>query len=111
MLGRIAAALIAYLLCIFHFNNAMTSVAGLFGLTGFWALFIPSALIGLAVYKITDLDNWGIWDAAGFLIIGSILMLALTNDPKATLMQLTQGVVGFSVAAILGALALRGGKN
>ena len=109
MLGRVAAALIAYLLCIFHFSDAMTSVAGLFGLTGFWALFIPSALIGLAVYRIADLDNWGIWDAASFLVIGSIAMLAMTGNPEATMYELIKGVVSFSVAAILGALALRGG--
>ena len=111
MLGRIAASIIAYLLCIFHFQNSMVAVGQLFGLSGFWALFIPSALVGLAIYRITDLDSWGLWDAASFLVIGSILMLALTSDPKATLLQLTQGVVGFSVAAILGALALRGGRS
>lgn len=109
MLGRIAVALIAYLLCIFHFNDAMTSVAGLFGLTGFWALFIPSALIGLSVYRIADMDNWGVWDAAAFLVIGSIAMLAMTGNPEATMYELVKGVVSFSVAAILGALALRGG--
>jgi len=109
MLGRIAAALIAYLLCIFHFSDAMTSVAGLFGLTGFWALFIPSTLIGLAVYRIADLDHWGVPDAAAFLIIGSIAMLAITGNPEATMYELIKGVVSFSVAAILGALALRGG--
>ena len=111
MLGRVAAALIAYILCIFHFSDAMTSVAGLFGLTGFWALFIPSALIGLAVYRIADLDNWGIWDAASFLVIGSIAMLAMTGNPEATMYELIKGVVSFSVAAILGALALRGGAK
>ncbi|WP_246112320.1 hypothetical protein [Thermococcus aciditolerans] len=87
----------------------MTSVAGLFGLSGFWALFIPSALIGLAVYRIVDLDNWGVWDAAAFLTIGSIAMLAMTGNPEATAYELIKGVVSFSVAAILGALALRGG--
>ena len=111
MLGRVTAALIAYLLCIFHFSDAMTSVAGLFGLTGFWALFIPSALIGLAVYRIADLEHWGVWDAAGFLVIGSTALLAMTNDPEATAYELVKGVVSFSVAAILGALALRGGKS
>ncbi|NJE75975.1 hypothetical protein E3E37_03430 [Thermococcus sp. ES12] len=109
MLGRIAVALIAYLLCIFHFSDAVTSVASLFGLTGFWALFIPSTLIGLAVYRIADLDSWGLWDAASFLVIGSIIMLAMTSDPEATAYELVKGVVSFSVAAILGALALRGG--
>lgn len=108
MLGRVAAALIAYLLCI-HFSDAMTTVGQLFGLTGFWALFIPSALIGLSVYRIADLDNWGLWDAAGFLVIGSIAMLAMTGNPEATMYELVKGVVSFSVAAILGALALRGG--
>ena len=109
MLGRIAAALIAYILCVFEFNDAMTTVGQLFGLSGFWALFIPSALIGLSVYRIADLDNWGIWDAASFLIIGSIAMLAMTGNPEATMYELIKGVVSFSVAAILGALALRGG--
>ncbi len=109
MLGRIAAALTAYLLCIFHFSDSMTTVGQLVGLSGFWALFIPSALIGLAVYRIADLDNWGVWDAASFLIIGGIAMLAMTSDPKATMFELVKGVVSFSVAAILGALALRGG--
>ncbi|WP_367884206.1 hypothetical protein [Thermococcus sp. JCM 11816] len=87
----------------------MTTVGQLVGLSGFWALFIPSALIGLAVYRIADLDNWGVWDAASFLIIGGIAMLAMTSDPKATMFELVKGVVSFSVAAILGALALRGG--
>lgn len=109
MLGRITVALIAYLLCVFEFQDSMVTVGQLFGLSGFWALFIPSALIGLSVYRIADLEHWGVPDAAGFLIIGSIIMLALTSDPTATLLQLTQGVVSFSVAAILGALALRGG--
>ncbi|EHR77954.1 hypothetical protein OCC_02847 [Thermococcus litoralis DSM 5473] len=109
MLGRIAAALIAYLLCIFHFSDSMTTVGQLFGLSGFWALFIPSTLVGLAVYRISDLDRWGLWDAASFLIIGSIALLAMTNDPEATAYELVKGVVSFSVAAILGALALRGG--
>lgn len=109
MLGRIAAALTAYLLCIFHFQDSIMTVGQLFGLTGFWALFIPSALIGLAVYRISDLDSWGIWDAASFLVLGSIIMLAMTSDPEATAYELVKGVVSFSVAAILGALALRGG--
>lgn len=109
MLGRITVALIAYLLCIFHFNDAMTTVGHLLGLNGFWALFIPSTLVGLAVYRIADMDNWGIWDAASFLVIGSIAMLAMTGNPEATMYELIKGVVSFSVAAILGALALRGG--
>lgn len=111
MLGRIAVALVAYLLCIFHFNSAMVTVGQLFGLSGFWALFIPSALIGLAVYRIADLDNWGLWDAVSFLVVGSIAMLAMTNNPQATMFELVKGVVSFSVAAILGALALRGGGS
>ena len=112
MLGRIAAALIAYLLCIFHFQNSMITVGQLFGLSGFWALFIPSALIGLSVYRIADPDTWGLWDAAGFLIIGSIIMLAMTGNPKATAYELVKGVVGFSVAAILGArAAITGGEK
>lgn len=109
MLGRVSAALIAYILCIFHFQDSMVTVGQLFGLTGFWALFIPSALVGLSVYRIADLDSWGLWDALGFLIIGSIAMLAMTNNPQATAFELIKGVVSFSVAAILGALALRGG--
>ncbi len=111
MLGRVAAALIVYFLCIFHFNSAMTSVGQLFGLTGFWALFIPSALVGLSVYRIADPDTWGLWDAAGFLIIGGIAMLAMTGNPEATAFEMVKGVVSFSVAAILGALTLRGGRN
>nr|ADF80232.1 t26-8p [Thermococcus sp. 26/2] len=111
MIGRIAAALIAYLLCIFHFNDAMTTVGHLFGLNGFWALFIPSALIGLSVYRIADPDTWGLWDAVGFLIIGGIVMLAMTGNPEATAYEMVKGVVGFSVAAILGALTLRGGRD
>jgi len=111
MLGRIAVALVAYLLCIFHFSDAMTSVAGLFGLTGFWALFIPSALVGLSVYRIADPDTWGLWDAVGFLIIGGIAMLAMTGNPEATAFEMIKGVVSFSVAAILGALVLRGGRG
>ncbi len=109
MLGRITVALIAYLLCIFHFQDSMVTVGQLFGLTGFWALFIPSALIGLSVYRIADLDNWGLWDATSFLVVGSIAMLAMTGNPEATMYELIKGVVSFSVAAILGALALRGG--
>lgn len=109
MLGRVAAALIAYVLCVFEFGESMTTVGQLFGLSGFWALFIPSALIGLSVYRIADLEHWGVPDAAGFLIIGSIALLAMTNDPAATAYELIKGVVSFSVAAILGALALKGG--
>lgn len=111
MLGRITAAIIAYLLCIFHFQDSMVAVGQLFGLSGFWALFIPSALVGLAIYRITDLDSWGVWDAVSFLLIGSIAMLAITSDPETTLFELIKGVVSFSVAAILGALALRGGRG
>jgi len=111
MLGRIAVALIVYLLCVFHFNSAITAVGQLFGLSGFWALFIPSALIGLSVYRIADPDTWGLWDAVGFLIIGGIVMLAMTGNPEATAYEMVKGVVSFSVAAILGALALRGGKS
>lgn len=111
MLGRIAVALVAYILCIFHFNSAMTTVGQLFGLSGFWALFIPSALIGLSVYRIADPDTWGLWDAVGFLIIGGIAMLAMTGNPEATAFEMIKGVVSFSVAAILGALVLRGGRS
>ncbi|MFA4700141.1 hypothetical protein [Pyrococcus kukulkanii] len=111
MLGRVAVALIAYLLCIFHFKDAMTSVGQLFGLQGFWALFIPSTAVGLSVYRIADLDDWGVWDAAAFLTIGTIAMLAITSDPGATIYELVKSVVGFSVAAILGALALRRGSH
>jgi hypothetical protein len=109
MLGRVAVALIAYLLCVFHFQNSMVTVGQLFGLSGFWALFIPSALVGLSVYRIADLDHWGLWDAVAFLVVGSIAMLAMTGNPAATMYELVKGVVSFSVAAILGALALRGG--
>ena len=111
MLGRIAVALVAYLLCIFHFNSAMVTVGQLFGLSGFWALFIPSALVGLSVYRIADPDTWGLWDAVGFLIIGGIAMLAMTGNPEATAFEMIKGVVSFSVAAILGALVLRGGRS
>ncbi|AEH25090.1 hypothetical protein [Pyrococcus yayanosii] len=111
MLGRVAVSLIAYLLCIFYWQDTVTSVGQLLGLSGFWALFIPSALIGLSVYRIADLDDWGVWDAAAFLTIGSIAMLAMTSDPSATIYELVKGVVSFSVAAILGALALRGGRR
>lgn len=111
MLGRVAVALTAYLLCVFYFQEDITTVGQLFGLSGFWALFIPSTLVGLSVYRIADLDNWGLWDAASFLIIGSIAMLAITSDPTSTLFELIKGVVSFSVAAILGALALRGGRK
>ncbi|NJD99524.1 hypothetical protein E3E26_06965 [Thermococcus sp. LS1] len=109
MLGRVAAALIAFILCVFHWQDTIITVGQLLGLSGFWALYIPSALIGLSVYRIADLDNWGVWDAAAFLTIGSIAMLAMTSDPQATVYELIKGVVSFSVAAILGALALRGG--
>jgi len=111
MLGRVAAAVIAYLIALFHFQNSMVTVGQLFGLGGYWALFIPSALIGLSVYRIADLDSWGLWDAVSFLVIGSIAMLAMTNNPTATMFELVKGVVSFSVAAILGALALRGGGS
>ncbi|NJF24546.1 hypothetical protein [Thermococcus sp. Bubb.Bath] len=111
MLGRIAAAIIVYILCVFHFQHSMVTVGQLFGLSGFWALYIPSALVGLSVYRIADLESWGIWDAASFLIIGSIIMLAMTSNPEATAYELVKGVVSFSVAAILGALAFRGGAN
>ena len=111
MLGRIAVTIAAYLLCVFYFKEDITTVGQLFGLAGFWALFIPSALIGLSVFKISDLDSWGIWDALGFLIIGGIAMLAITSDPETTLFELIKGVVSFSIAAILGALALRGGRR
>ena len=111
MLGRIAVTIAAYLLCVFYFKEDITTVGQLFGLTGFWALFIPSALVGLSVYRIADLDHWGVWDAASFLVIGSIAMLAMTSDPSATIYELIKGVVSFSVAAILGALALRGGRR
>ncbi|AJC70913.1 hypothetical protein X802_00925 [Thermococcus guaymasensis DSM 11113] len=112
MLGRVAVSLIAYLLCIFKFQDSMVTVGHLLGLSGFWALFIPSALIGLSVYRIADLDHWGLWDAASFLVIGSIAMLAMTGDPKATTYELIKGVVSFSVAAILGArAAITGGRH
>lgn len=111
MLGRVAAALTAYLLCIFYWQDTVTSVGQLFGLSGFWALFIPSALIGLSAYRIADMDNWGVWDAAAMLTIGSFAMLAITNNPEATIFELIKGVVSFSVAAILGALALKGGRS
>ena len=111
MLGRIAVTIAVYLLCVFYFKEDITAVGQLFGLRGFWALFIPSALIGLSVFKISDLDSWGIWDALGFLIIGGIAMLAITSDPETTLFELIKGVVSFSIAAILGALALRGGRK
>jgi hypothetical protein len=112
MLGRIAVALLVYILCIFHWQDTVTSVGQLLGLGGFWALFIPSALIGLSVYRIADLDNWGIWDAAAMLTIGSFAMLAITNNPEATIFELIKGVVSFSVAAILAALTLkRGGSS
>jgi len=107
VLGRVAAALIAYLLCIFHFSDAMTSVAGLFGLTGFWALFIPSALVGLSVYRIADLDSWGVPDAAAFLVLGGIFMLALTGDPRATALEFVKGVSGFGLMGILAGLTMR----
>ncbi|NJE84354.1 hypothetical protein E3E23_00640 [Thermococcus sp. CX2] len=109
MLGRVAAALIAFILCVFHWQDTIIAVGQLLGLSGFWALYIPSALIGLSVYRIADMDSWGLWDAASFLVIGSIIMLAMTSDPEATAYELVKGVVSFSVAAILGALALRGG--
>ncbi|NJE47316.1 hypothetical protein E3E35_07875 [Thermococcus sp. GR7] len=111
MLGRVAAALIAFILCVFHWQDTIIAVGQLLGLSGFWALYIPSTLIGLSVYRIADMDNWGVWDAAAFLTIGSIAMLAMTSDPGATIYELVKGVVSFSVAAILGALALRGGRN
>ena len=107
MLGRIAAALVAYLLCIFHFQNSMVTVGQLFGLSGFWALFIPSALIGLSVYRIADLDNWGVWDAAAFLVLGGIFMLAITGDPRATALEFVKGVSGFGLMGILAGLTMR----
>jgi len=107
MLGRITVALIAYLLCIFHFNDAMTTVGYLLGLNGFWALFIPSTLVGLAVYRIADMDNWGIWDAAAFLILGGIFMLAITGDPKATALEFVKGVSGFGLMGILAGLTMK----
>ena len=107
MLGRIAVALVAYLLCIFHFNSAMVTVGQLFGLSGFWALFIPSALIGLSVYRIADLDSWGVWDAAAFLILGGIFMLAITGDPRATALEFVKGVSGFGLMGILAGLTMR----
>jgi len=111
MLGRIAAALIVFILCVFKWQDTIVSIGQLFGLNGFLALYIPSTLVGLSVYRIVDLDDWGVWDAVGFLIIGLFAMLAMTNDPQATVYELVKGVVSFSIAAILGALALRGGRN
>ncbi|WP_297489428.1 hypothetical protein [Thermococcus sp.] len=107
MLGRIAAALIVYLIVVFHFNGAMTTVGQLFGLSGYWALFIPSALVGLSVYRIADLDNWGPWDAAAFVVIGGIAMLAITGDPQATTLELVKGVTTFGLAGILAGLTMR----
>ena len=111
MLGRIAAALIVFILCVFKWQDTIVPIGQLFGLNGFLALYIPSTLVGLSVYRIVDLDDWGVWDAVGFLIIGLFAMLAMTNDPQATVYELVKGVVSFSIAAILGALALRGGRN
>ncbi len=112
MLGRVAAALVVYILCVFHWQDSMTAIGQFLGLSGFWALFVPSALIGLSVYRIADLDNWGVWDAAAMLTIGSFAMLAITNNPQATVFELVKGVVSFSVAAILAALTLkRGGSS
>ena len=109
MLGRVAAAVIAYLIVVFHFNDAMTTVGQLFGLSGYWALFIPSALVGLAVYRIADLDSWGLWDAAAFLVLGSISMLAITSNPAATALELVKGVTGFGIGGILAGLSARRG--
>ncbi|BAD84577.1 hypothetical membrane protein, conserved [Thermococcus kodakarensis KOD1] len=111
MLGRVAAALIAYLLCIFHFQNSMVTAGNLLGLSGFWALFIPSALIGLAVYRISDLDSWGLWDAAAFLILGGIFMLAITGDPTATALEFIKGVTGFGLAGVLAGLAAKNRRD
>ncbi|AMM53484.1 hypothetical protein [Pyrococcus kukulkanii] len=111
MLGRIAVALIAYLLCIFHFQDSVITVGKLLGLSGFWALFVPSTIVGLSIYRIADLDNWGIWDAISLLSLGTIAMLAITSNPTATVYELIKGVVSFSVAAILAALTIKGGRR
>ncbi len=111
MIGRIAAALAAYLLCVFHFSNDMITVGHVFGITGFWALFVPATMIALSVYKIADADDWGLWDAVGFLIIGGIAMVAMTNDPRATFIQMMKGVLGFGIAGVLAGLSMRGRKT
>lgn len=111
MLGRVAAAVIAYLIVVFHFQSSMVTVGQLFGLTGFWALFIPSTLIGLSVYRITDLDHWGLWDAAAFLAIGSISMLAITSNPAATALELVKGVTTFGLAGILAGLTMKARRD
>jgi len=83
-LSRVAAALIVFILCVFKWQDTIISIGQLFGLSGFLALYIPSTLVGLSVYRIVDLGDWGIWDAAAFLTIGSIAMLAMTMIAPAT---------------------------
>jgi len=113
MIGRVAAAVISYMLCIFYFRDSIEAIGAVMHLSGFWALFVPAALVGFSVYRLADLEDWGAWDALALLILGSFALLSLTNDPGATIYEIVKGTVSFSIAAILAGLTLRkgGAKN
>lgn len=108
---RVAAAFIVYILCVFKWQEAILTIGHWLGLSGFLALFVPAAAIALSIYRIIDIENWGVLDAAGLFLIGIFAYIALTNDPRSAALDLIRGVVSFSIATILGALVLKGGRR
>lgn len=110
MLGRALLSFFIYILMVTFYKEQTIALGNLLGLTGFFAIFVPAAATALSIYRLLDTENWSVIDAVALLWIAASLLLLLSNDPRAALYELTKSIVGFSVAALLGALAMKSKK-
>lgn len=105
MLGRITAAAATFLLLITKLQGYTVAVGeGLLGLSGFWAFYIPALLAALAVFRLLDMDNWGVPDAAGLAWLAVFAMYSLTGDATAVALELAKSTAGFAMGLLFGAL-------
>lgn len=112
-MGRIAAATAVFLLLITKLQNYTIAVGqGLLGLSGFLAFYIPAALAGLAVFRLLDMENWGVPDAAALAWLGVFALYSLTGDATAVALELAKSTTGFALGMLFGALvAARAAKG
>ena len=105
MLGRIVAATATFLLLITKLQQYTVAVGeGLLHLSGFWAFYIPALLVALAVFRLLDMENWGVPDAAALAWLGVFALYSLTGDATTVALELVKSTTGFAMGLLFGAL-------
>ncbi|ASJ16738.1 hypothetical protein A3L04_06450 [Thermococcus chitonophagus] len=102
---RFLASFLSFILLITYFKEYTVEFGKLIGLSGFWALYIPSTISALSILRLLDRENWGVLDALALGWLGIFALTSMTGNIEQVAYEVVKSAVGFAIGTILGAIA------